>query len=106
VKIKNLKPGMILGERIVKKGNIYTKKQEPLIYISDIFRSTKDWLSSEIPLKLGEKEVKKLKKLHAEKKLDFSEVRINKTTAFAPFLFLGSLVTYLIQGSLFYYLIV
>jgi hypothetical protein len=103
ININNLKAGMTLGERIVKSGINYTKKHETFINISDILSSTKNQLLDEINLKLTEDDVKKIQKLNINKKLSFKEIKIVKNIPFAPFLFIGVIVTYLMEGSLLYY---
>jgi hypothetical protein len=105
VKIKDIKPGMILGERIFRKGDTYTKKPFILVNVVDVFRSLKDGVLSEMDLSLNERNVKKLQTLYEEKKITFESVKVAKIVPFAPFLFLGALVTHFVRGNLIYYLI-
>jgi len=101
VKIKNLKPGMLLAERLVKTKKGYEKKEFSLFTIFDILRNVKEGFLAETPMALTKEEIKKLKE---DKKLKFDTIKIAKTIPFAPFMFFGVLLTYLLQGSLFYYL--
>jgi hypothetical protein len=104
VKIKDLKPGMMLGERLTRESGNFVKKESKLFTIFDIFRSVKESFASDICMSLTEKDIQKLKGLHRKGKLDFKAVKIAKTVPFAPFMFFGALLTYFLQGSIFYYL--
>jgi Flp pilus assembly protein protease CpaA len=105
VKIDDLKPGMLLGESLIKTKKGYEKKQKTLVTIFDIFRSVKEGIMYDVSSHLTENDVQTLKALQKEKKLDFDTVKISKTVPFAPFMFFGVLTTYLLKGSIFYYLL-
>jgi Flp pilus assembly protein protease CpaA len=85
VPISKLKAGQILGEPLFRIGNIFFKKSKDGEKIS----------------KLSQDEVSLLKRLFKSKKLNFATLLIEKTIPFAPFIFLGVLITYLVQGNLF-----
>ena len=59
--------------------------------------SGKDLLTSP---NLTEKAINKLKKLHKEKKLGFSSLKIHQTMPFAPMMFAGVLATIVARGDL------
>jgi len=106
VKIKDLKPGMLLAESLIKtKKGFEKKKQKSLVTVFDIFRSVKEGIISDVSHQLTEKDILTLNRLYKQKKLSFDTVKIAKTVPFAPFMFFGVLLTYLLQGSLFYYLL-
>lgn len=100
VHIKDLESGMVLGEQLVKKRGKYIKKQSSILTIFDIFKRVGEEISNKSIRKLNEEGVKELKELYRQKKLDFDHVKIVNTVPFAPFMFFGVLLTYLIQGSL------
>jgi Flp pilus assembly protein protease CpaA len=102
VKIKNLKPGMLLDERLIKTKKGYEKMEHSLFTIFDILKHMKEGFLTENSMTLTAKDIEKLKK---DKKLKFDTIKIAKTIPFAPFMFFGVLLTYFLQGSLFYYLI-
>jgi hypothetical protein len=102
VKIKDLKPGMTSSERLIKTKKGVEKKEISLMTIFDIFQSVKECFLGDVKTRLTEKDIKELQKLQKEKKLKFNEIKISKTVPFAPFMFLGVLLTFLLQGSLLY----
>jgi len=104
VKIKDLRPGMILGECLVREKGGFVKKESMLFTIFDIFRSVKESFSLDVCTSLTEKDIRKLKEYRKGGKLEFNTVKIANTVPFAPFLFFGVLLTFFLQGSLFYYL--
>jgi len=98
VKINNLRPGMLLTERLVKTKKGYEKREYSIFTIFDVINRMKEGVLSETSMTLTAEDIEKLK----EDKFD--SVKIAKTIPFAPFMFFGVLLTYLLQGSLFYYL--
>jgi len=92
-KIKDLKNGMILSENICKDGNKYIKETNvmPIKKIAYFFRQNGNGLTCE--------DVQKLKKLKIEKKLKFSDIRVNKITPFAHYMFMGVLITIIFNGN-------
>jgi prepilin signal peptidase PulO-like enzyme (type II secretory pathway) len=48
---------------------------------------------------LNRKDLKIIKKLYREKKIDFDNLLIQQTLPFAPFIFIGLLLTILFQGN-------
>jgi prepilin signal peptidase PulO-like enzyme (type II secretory pathway) len=109
VKIKDLKPNMALGEKLIKVKNGFEKKEiSSVMNIFSILRLVKEELTSSNSIsitKLSENDIEVLKKLQKEKKLKFATLQIVKTTPFAPLLLIGVLITCLFEGNLFYYLL-
>lgn len=86
VSVMKLKSGQILGE--------------PLFYDNKTF--TKKLKRNGIKIvRLTEKEISALRKLSISKKLGFKTLLIEKTIPFAPFVFIGVLLTYILGGNLF-----
>jgi len=103
VKIKDIKPGMTLGERLIKQKDKYVKKPFRLLTPVDLLTSLKDSFSQS-QQNLTDSTVKELKDLHEKNKLGFDTLDITKKMPLAPFMFFGVLLTYFLQGSLFYYI--
>jgi len=53
---------------------------------------------------LAEADIKKLNTLCKKNKLKFSNISVKQTMPFAPFLFVGVLLTFLIRGDVITYL--
>jgi len=104
VRIENLKEGMILGEPINRKNNYAKEEPRTFVTLYSLFRTFKESLLSDTSSRLTKEDVKNISILHSSKKLGYKEVKIAKTVPFAPFMFFGVLLTYFLQGSLFYYL--
>ncbi len=102
VKIKELKPGMMLTEDFYKeKGEIKKRKGfMPISYLSGVFQMArrKDNVVSASET-LTKEDIEKIKKLHASGKIKERAVYIYQTVPFAPFLFLGVLLTLIFRGN-------
>ncbi|MFQ5406231.1 MAG: prepilin peptidase [Candidatus Micrarchaeia archaeon] len=100
VRVSDLRAGMLPLENAfrLKNGKIVRKKLE---------RKPKGAVALlQLPKGiLSKKDVALLKKLLAEKKLDFDGIAVRQTTAFAPLLFAGVLTTLLIQGNILFLLL-
>jgi hypothetical protein len=101
VRIKELTPGMFLEDDVVEIGGKYARVSGGS-FLSRVFNSSGNSIIESH--RLTEEDVKKLKKLRAENKIKFDTVDVVKTTVFAPFIFLAVLLTYLLQGSLLYFI--
>lgn len=104
VKIKDLKAGMTVSERLIKTKKGMEKKEFSIITIFDVLTVVKEGFLGDVKTRLTTKDVEELQTLQKEKKLNFDEIKITKTVPFAPFMFFGVLLTYFLGGSLFYYL--
>ncbi|MBT5022496.1 hypothetical protein HON01_06725 [Candidatus Woesearchaeota archaeon] len=93
VNISQLKSGMILGEGILKNGLKAPIKQS----LRDTYILTK-------ATALSKTDVQKIKKWHMTGKLHFNKIKVNKTIAFAPHLFLGTIITISCQGNILLFL--
>lgn len=95
-----LKEGMIPAEAIYIKNSKYKKQSLILFSIFDYFQevaSEKNYLFDPSQ-PLTEQDINKI--LGLRKKLGFEHLKIQQTLPFAPFLFLGVLLTLLAQGNL------
>lgn len=106
VKIKDLTPGMFLGEYIIKddKG-YYSKENQSIITYFDFLTNARKRISSKFFGRLGIEEVRKIKDLEKAKKLNFKTVKTSKLFPFAPFMFLGVLITFISQGNFLLHMI-
>ena len=104
IRIKDLKAGMMLSERLIKTKKGVEKRELSIITIFDIFQNVKESFMGDVKTRLTGKDVKQLQKMRKEGKLKFDEIKIAKTVPFAPFMLFGVLLTYFLQGSLLYYL--
>jgi len=91
IKIKKLKPKIILTEMILKK----IEKDDKKFYFENIGRLYPDGLT--------EDQTEQIKKWCQERKIE--EIEIYKTLPFAPFVFLGALITLIFKGSLFHFIL-
>ena len=101
VDIKLLKEGMIPAEFVYTEHGKY-KKEEPVFFsIFGYMRAKvlkRDYVFR--PMEpLSHEEVNTLKK--RDNNLGFEHIRVHQTVSFAPFLFLGVLLTILVQGNVF-----
>ena len=102
VDIKLLKKGMVPAENVYVDNGKY--KKSPLLHFS-LLSYMQEKLNEKTTVfnvtaeGLTKKDVNKLKKL--EKKLGFEHLRIYKTLNFAPYMFLGVLLTIIFKGNLF-----
>jgi prepilin signal peptidase PulO-like enzyme (type II secretory pathway) len=95
VGISNLRPGMCCVEKVLKKGRFYIKSATSRRATESLNLSYEN---------LNDNDIKKLNELHKTGKLKFRELAIKQTMPFAPYLFLGVLLTILIRGDIITYL--
>ncbi|OYT57378.1 MAG: hypothetical protein B6U68_01905 [Candidatus Aenigmarchaeota archaeon ex4484_14] len=109
VNIKDLKPGMLLSEIIVKKDGKYSKSLTLLMPTRfAMLRSLIERVKESAVIKyrssgLTREDIKKIQQLKKEGKLDFDHLLIQQAVSFAPFLFLGVLLTIILKGSIISY---
>ncbi|MCD6557540.1 MAG: hypothetical protein J7K31_00715 [Candidatus Aenigmarchaeota archaeon] len=109
VNIKDLKPGMLLSEIIVEKDGKYSKSLTlPMptrfaILKSLIERAKESAVISCPSSGITKEDIKKIQQLKKEGKLDFDHLMVQQTVSFAPFLFLGVLLTIILKGSIISY---
>jgi hypothetical protein len=105
--LEDLSEGMLLAEDIVKKGKKYEKVRH--IHMSFIgalmIDRQKDSILDSLPDGLTNDEIKEIKKLHSRGALKSHKIRIYKIFPFAPFMFLGVLITLLLKGNVIDFLI-
>lgn len=101
VDIKLLEPGMLPAESVYKEGREY-KKQELILYSLFSYLEEKskkrDYVIEPMSEGLTEKNIKELKKL--EKRSGFEHLRVQQTIQFAPYMFLGAILTILFKGNM------
>ena len=113
ISINKLKPGMVLSEVIIKKPKITEKelkelKKQPSI---EIIKHNKEYylkqpkspfhfdrFIDEEPEGLTKEQIKQIKKIGIEK------IKISQTIPFAPFIFVGALLTLVIKGNILSFL--
>lgn len=105
VDIKLFRKGMVPAEMVFKEEGEY--KKQPILHFSLLSylqekTRKREHLFELTAEGLTEKEAKKIRSL--EEKLDFEHLRVYKTMPFAPYLFLGVILTILFRGNLFIYL--
>jgi hypothetical protein len=104
VKLTELKEGMIIAEMIFKRGGKYFKR--PIAFFTLLTMLRERVKANPVfgynPDGIKREDIKKIFNLYREKKLDFNEIKVCKTTHFAPFLFLGVLLTYFAKGYFIY----
>lgn len=100
--IKLLKQGMVPAEAVYKKKGRYEKEELTFYslfgYLEEKAKE-REYLIEPTSEGLTEENVKKLKRL--EKQLGFEHIRIQQTTPFAPYMFLGVLLTIALNGNAF-----
>jgi hypothetical protein len=102
VDIRLLKPGMVPAQIVYKEGDKYIR--EDILHVSllsYLYDKTieRDYIIEPRPEGLHPEDVERIKSV--EDKLIFEHLRVYKTLHFAPFLFIGTLLTILFQGNMF-----
>jgi len=102
VKISELKPGIILLGEIYKKGKKYIILESRELMLG----KKKDLFSINSEAEgLTEQDINRIKKLQKQGKLSFSSLKVHQTLPFAPFIFLGVLLTLIAKGNFILFLI-
>ena len=91
VRINDLKAGMCCADRITRKGKHYVLSHSES---KSLHLNYDD---------LKEADIRKLLLMHKKGRLKFAELVVRQTVPFAPFLFLGVLLTILIRGDIITY---
>jgi len=102
--IEDLKPGMILAENFINKDGAYKKKKiMPVSFLAAITeRAEEKFLFPTFSEGLTEKEVTEVKRLHSEGIINDHTIMVSKTVPFAPFIFIGAILTILLKGRLLF----
>jgi hypothetical protein len=102
VDVNLVKPGMVPAETVYVEDGKYRKKKilhfAMVSYLQEATRK-RDYLFEPTPEGLTENDVRKLHKMQG--KLGFEHLRVYKTLSFAPFLFVGVLLTIFFKGQMF-----
>ncbi len=101
VRVADLEPGMVLADKIIESEGKYRVQERIQISISQaVLEKVKaDDVIKPNPEGLSKEEIEKIKNLRKSKKLDIYSVNIAKIYPFAPFLFLGVILTLICKGS-------
>ena len=109
VKVEKLKPGMILSEAIEKKGKITKKelstlKKEPdteIIKFKENYYIKKPKSLLEVK-NFIEEEAEGLtkKQINKIKNIGIKKIKVGQTISFAPFIFLGVILTIIVNGNI------
>jgi preflagellin peptidase FlaK len=95
-KLSELRPGMVLLEPIVKRGNRIEKKEALLPSFINIFSEIKEKTVVETgPKGLSSKDINFLKQEQKKGRLSFEKVSIQETLPFAPIIFIGTILALL-----------
>ncbi len=103
--IENLKPGMMLAQKIIKKGKSYVLEDA---FFTNLFEGLKKQKGKEIVLgikTLTNKEVKFIQNAHSQGKIKQHNIKVQEFVSFALFLFVGVLLTLLFRGDIINFLI-
>lgn len=101
IDIKNLKKGMLPAETVYLDKNTgkYKKMQSSALQVLPQPDINLEILFSEANSEgLTEEHLKKIRGLQKKKKIDFSTLKIEQTMPFAPFVFLGVILTIIFRG--------
>jgi Flp pilus assembly protein protease CpaA len=108
-RVEDLEPGMCLAEGIREKkigDNVEYEKERlaPFEITQALKDRTKNFIHNTSFDGLTKEDVKKIKKLREEGKINFSDILIHTITPFALFLFLGILMTVLLKTNFVTYI--
>ncbi len=104
VPIRKLKPGMSPGEAIIQRGKHFERKSFLHASLIGFMLQRRENVIHSLDF-LTEDDVKRLKKLRAEKKIPFTKMLITKVQPFAIFILLGYILTVLCHGNFMQYLV-
>ena len=102
VKIKDLKPGMMLADEFYEDKEGIKKRSGSITisYIAGLLKKIKQRdVFIEASGSLTKEEVREIKKLHSSGKIKDKEVRVYQTLPFAPFMFFGVILTLIFKGN-------
>jgi len=106
VQVEKLKPGMVPMDIVIKEGKYYSVRKG---FYPSIFQVL-DHSINKLVINTGtqglsNEDISNLQKWKKEKTLSRDSLTIQGTMPFAPFIFLGVLITFILQGDFIYYLI-
>jgi len=93
INIEDLKSGMMPAEKIIKERGKYKKDHSVKTFFN--LGKNRNFIHGHI---LSEGDVKMLRRLHSNGDIKEHTIRIHQTIPFAPFIFLGVLITIFSQG--------
>ena len=108
VRIDNLKEGMVPVEKLSLHTSTKKKRyQKEEMFFTDIMSMLNKgtyFIFDRDAKGLTKEQIKKIQKLHSSNKLDFDNILVSETMPFAPFMFVGALMTFFAGGSILVYL--
>jgi len=106
VPIAQLKPGMVPLDIVIEREGYYKIRSA---FYPTLFQIIDDSIENFVvtmgPKGLSKKDVQNLNKWHSELNLSEKELTIQESIPFAPFLFLGVLITLAIRNDIVFYLV-
>jgi Flp pilus assembly protein protease CpaA len=102
-RVIELKEGDIVADRIVEHNDKYRKKRGMLFSYGNLFRERVDPLFTQDADGLTKEDLKRIKEMYEKKKLMFETVKVCQTLPFAPFIFLGALITAIVKNVFLVY---
>ncbi|MFC1728437.1 A24 family peptidase C-terminal domain-containing protein [Nanoarchaeota archaeon] len=97
VNIYHLKEGMIPAELIIKIKEDYEKKNVSDYGLAQFKTKIKDSVYEPTITGLTKKDIERVRALFQKKRFHFDNLRIQQTMPFAPFMFLGAIITVLMS---------
>jgi len=101
--IEKLRPGMFLAENISRK-DFSKKRSVSISFIQNLLESNSKTVFGASAEGVTEEEVKEIQHMHNQGKIKDHTIRIYHTTAFAPLMLLGVVITLLIKTNIIAYL--
>jgi hypothetical protein len=86
IEVDKLKQGMVLSEFIQQDGNNYLKKVKSAFYADNFLDEESEGLTQE--------QIEKIKST------DIKKIRVSQMISFAPFIFIGVLITLIAKGNI------
>lgn len=107
VYIEDLKEGMAASENVFKDSGRYRiQKNVPISFVSGMLENSKDnRLFKSASSGLTSQEIKEVQELHSSGKIKEHSIMVSESLPFAPFMFLGVILSILIKGNLLFYLV-
>ncbi len=99
VKVRDLRPGMVLSDNIYLERGKYKRMEAMEAQLGKGIEKDKLLDVGMRPEGLTIEDSRKIKLLHERGRLDFEGIKVKQTLPFSPFMFLGVVLTLLAQGN-------
>jgi archaeal preflagellin peptidase FlaK len=98
INIEELKPGMMLAQKVVKKGKGFVLQDA---FITNLFEGLKKQKNSILaPKVLNKGDITFIKKSHSDNKIKKHQIKVQEFVSFALFLFMGVILTLFFRGNI------